>query len=148
MPEWETVHTVTDWYDGERLGIADYGGKPHLYESRWDDSKDYWEGEAGEENYRYHYWLSPLSAEVFAWGMEDWAIWQRWRTAFDQGIVDISSDPALPEDRARHEQLRLMLGNALSPGRPDSFRVVGKFEVEGVVWAPTPTRQNRMGECL
>jgi len=134
MAEWEAVYTVNDWYDGERLGIADYDGRPHLYESRWDYSKDEWEGEGSEDNYLYHYWLSPVSTEVFAWAVEDWAIWERWRIAFEQGKVDQATHPALPEDRARHEALKLLLGSALAPGRPDSFMVAGQFSKMSVRW--------------
>jgi hypothetical protein len=47
-PDWEKVYTVTDFYDGPRLGVADYNGQPHLYESRWDDSEGRWEGVKGE----------------------------------------------------------------------------------------------------
>lgn len=36
----ETVHILTDWYDGPRRGIADYRGRPHLFESEWSDGKD------------------------------------------------------------------------------------------------------------
>jgi hypothetical protein len=71
MP-WATVYTVTDWYVGERLGIADYQGRPHLFESRWDPSKDDWEGEQGKGGYCYHYWLSPIEPEAFELALKDW----------------------------------------------------------------------------
>ena len=113
-PQWETVYTVTDFYDGPRLGIANYHGQPHLYESRWDNSKDRWEGEQGEENDLDHYWLSPVTPEIFALALEDWAIWQRWEATFHAGKA-YATHPALPEERARHEQLQSLLGQALKP---------------------------------
>jgi hypothetical protein len=35
----ERVHTMTDYYDGPRGGIADFRGTPHLYESEWRDDE-------------------------------------------------------------------------------------------------------------
>lgn len=87
-PKWEAVYTVNDWYDGPRLGIADYNGQPYLYESRWDLAKDYWEGEGNDDNYRFHYWLSPVGPENFALALEDWSIWLRWDSAFREGRTD------------------------------------------------------------
>ena len=134
QPQEERLYTITDWFDGPRLGIADYRGGPHLYESRWDDALDFWEGEDREENYCYYYWLSPIAADVFALGLEKWEIWKRWRYAWDQGEVDISTHPALPEDRERHDQIELLLGDALKPGRPSSFLMIGDFARESVRW--------------
>ena len=80
-PDWERVYTVNDFYDGPRLGVADYNGQPHLYESRWDDSEGRWEGEKGEEGYLDNFWLSPITAEELVLVLEDWAIWERWEAA-------------------------------------------------------------------
>jgi hypothetical protein len=33
----EKVYTMTDYYDGPRRGIADFDGRPHFYDSEWDD---------------------------------------------------------------------------------------------------------------
>lgn len=145
-PNWEPVYTENDWYDGPRLGIADYNGHPHLYESRWDKAKDYWEGEGDDENYLYHYWLSPVSPENFALALEDWAIWQRWDSAFRQEKTDQSTHPALPEDRTRHIQLKPLLAQFLKAGQPDAFRVAGKFDVRGVRWAQAADSSERA--CL
>lgn len=32
-PGYERFYTVLDYYDGPRKGIADFQGKPHLYET-------------------------------------------------------------------------------------------------------------------
>jgi hypothetical protein len=72
-PGYERVYTVVDYYDGPRKGIADYKGKPHLYECMFDESKD---------NYSERFLLAPLDA------MEDWAIWQRWELANHTGKAD------------------------------------------------------------
>ena len=139
---WEKVHTVTDWYDGERLGLADYHGQPHLFESRWDDDAGNWAGEHWRRRKRTsHYWLSPVTPSVFSLAMEDWSIWLRWRSAFDQGQVDLSTHPALPGERLRHEEIRNQIGSALDPGQPDAFLVAGQFDLKHVRWtqvAPQP----------
>lgn len=41
-PVYEPVLTVHDWWDGPRAGVANFGGKPHLYISSWDDAAEDW----------------------------------------------------------------------------------------------------------
>ena len=72
-PGYERVHTVVDYYDGPRKGIADYGGKPHLFECIFDESKD---------DYSQMFHLKLLDPETFRIAMEDWAIWKRWEMHF------------------------------------------------------------------
>ena len=36
--EYEPVHTVDEYYDGPRIGTADYGGRVHAYRSLYLDS--------------------------------------------------------------------------------------------------------------
>jgi hypothetical protein len=37
---WDRVHTVNDYYDGPRLGIADVDGVPPICEAEFDHSSD------------------------------------------------------------------------------------------------------------
>src|SRR5262245_43717597 len=99
-PGYERVYTVIDYYDGPRKGIADYCGKPHLYECVFDES---------ESNYSENFLLAPLDDEAFRFAMEDWAIWQRWELAYHTGKVDFSTHPALPQDRERQKELEGIL---------------------------------------
>lgn len=69
-PGYERVYTVVDYYDGPRKGVADYQGKPHLYECI---------------NYSDAFLLAPLDTEAFWFAMEDWAIYQRWELAYQKG---------------------------------------------------------------
>jgi hypothetical protein len=39
---WCRVYTVNDYYDGPRPGIADYQGRPHAYESQFNESQQLW----------------------------------------------------------------------------------------------------------
>jgi hypothetical protein len=99
-PGYECVHTVDDYYDGPRRGIADYEGNPHLYECIFDESKD---------DYSNQFLVMPLDPETFQLAMEDWTIWKRWEVAFHAGQTDLSTHPALPSDRERHNELREIL---------------------------------------
>jgi len=40
----EKVHTMTDYYDGPRKGIADFAGQPHFFESGLNDDNDAFRG--------------------------------------------------------------------------------------------------------
>jgi hypothetical protein len=71
--DFETVYTVTDWYDGPREGIADFNGMPHLYQWQFDNAKDDWADTL---------LLTPVDEETFRLALEDWAIWVRWEQAF------------------------------------------------------------------
>src|SRR5215218_468872 len=65
----ERVHTMTDYYDGPRRGIADYDGTPHLYESLFDEDAD---------GYGDVFELRRVDDETFRIAIEDWQIWLRW----------------------------------------------------------------------
>ena len=62
---WELVHTMTDYYDGPRKGIADFQGRPHLYESEWDHVVD-------DDLPAFR--LSPIEPAVFSLAIESWRI--------------------------------------------------------------------------
>jgi hypothetical protein len=115
----EIVHTVTDYYDGPRGGIADYFGKPHLYSCVWDESADDWSDV---------FLLQPVDDETFLLAMEDWAIWSRWEQAFHSGETAHATHPALPDERARHDQLSVILTPRLQVDPKRAVRVKGKFE--------------------
>ena len=119
MTDYEIVHTMTDYYDGPRGGVANFGGKPHVYESEWAD---------GENPKCDTFLLSPISDDTLKLALEDWRIWLKWREAFDRGEVDSETHPALPEDRARHEELEAVLKKALEVDPDAAIRVTGEFK--------------------
>ena len=100
----EPVHTMTDWYDGPRRGVATVNGLPHIYESCWSDI-DFDDDDV--------FLLSPISGEVFSAAIEDWEIWTRWEVAYKDGNTTIETHPALPEDRVRHAALAMILNERL-----------------------------------
>ena len=53
---WDRVHTVNDYYDGPRLGIADVDGVPHIYEAEFDHSSD---------EYGDTYYVSPVDETLW-----------------------------------------------------------------------------------
>ena len=126
-PGYEYVHTVTDFYDGPRKGIANYQGRPHLYECAFDENKG---------NYSELFWLTPVDAENFQLAMEDWAIWQRWELAYHSGKAELDTHPALPNESGRHKELASILDNSLVTDPQSAITRVGKFEALGT--APLP----------
>jgi len=129
----EVVHTCTDWWDGPRKGIADFEGHPHLFVSEWDYSKD---------GIPDTFLLAPVSDETFRLALEDWGIWRRWETAFAQGETGKDTHPALPQDKARHEKLTLLLEQRLVLDETRALRKNAEFRVRedaswnGFGWPP------------
>ena len=112
----EEVFTVTDYYDGPRGGIANFNGKPHLYECIF-----------GDNDYTNTYWLTPVSHEVFLLALEDWAIWKRWERAFHEGEVKQDSHPALPAERDRHSFFQSLLDEKLKTDKEQCIIRAGAF---------------------
>lgn len=115
----ELVHTVTDWYDGPRRGIADCGGVPCLYESEWND---------GEDTEAETFLLMPIDLDTFELALEDWAIWLRWLASFHWREATLETHPALPADSDRHETLRRLLGDRLTVQPDRAMRKRGLFQ--------------------
>ena len=116
---WDRVHTVNDYYDGPRRGIADVDGVPHIYEAEFDYSSD----EFGDT-----YFASPVDGNLLAAVMEDWEIWLRWEAAFKRGEATVETHPALPQDRERHEALKIAIGDRLRVDRAHAKYLKARFE--------------------
>jgi len=114
----DRVFTINDYYDGPRLGIAELGGIPHIYEAEFDHSTD---------EYGDTYFLSPIDQQLLAFVMEDWAIWCRWDDAHKRGEAASETHPALQHERSRHEELKLLIGNSLKSDPSSRTRYRGKF---------------------
>jgi hypothetical protein len=117
---WDRVHTVNDYYDGPRLGIADVDAVPHIYEAEFDHSS---------EEYSDTYFVSPVDEGLLALVLEDWEIWLRWDSAFKRGEVSIESHPALPEDRERQEVLKIAIGDRLKVDRAQARYMKARFGI-------------------
>ncbi len=118
MSDYEAVHTITDWYDGARKGVANVNGKPHYYENHWNEGEQYWSE---------IYLLQPLDAGTFALAIEDWEIWLRWERAFKEGKTTQDTHPTLPEDRKRHNELEKILVGRLVVSLETSSKATAEF---------------------
>jgi hypothetical protein len=101
---WERVYTVNDYHDGPRRGIADFRGKPHIYESEFSDFED---------EYTNSFLLMQIGSDLLDLVLEDWAIWLRWHAAYQRREVSPDTHPALPYERERHEALKQRIGDRL-----------------------------------
>jgi hypothetical protein len=113
----EQVYTVHEWFDGPRVGVADFRGVPCLYLCSFDYDTDDW---------RASYELRNLDPATIALLKEDFTIWRRWSNAFEAGSVSADSRPALPEDRERSIELHDLLyplerlkGKVIAEARPE-----------------------------
>jgi hypothetical protein len=117
-PGWEPVYTVNDYFNRPRLGVAEYLGEPHIYESVFDASRDC---------YSDHYFASPIGRDLLRLVQQDWEIWQRWQAAYSAGAVTLDSHPALPEDKEAHEQLHCEIGDRLKADRDQAKKLWARF---------------------
>jgi hypothetical protein len=142
--EYETVHTMTDYYDGPRGGIAEVNGRPHLYTSTWADI------DADQQDV---FELRAVDAETLSLALESWSIWLRWEEAFHDGLTDLKTHPALPADRARRNELDAALDlrlAALAARPPDAtahadFRVAQNRPRRRKGWQPLQVRWSMVG---
>ena len=115
----DKVFTVTDYYDGPRKGVAEYLGKPHVYESLWDDEQDDWSE---------FYLLQPITNDTLKLVLEDWEIWRKWERAFDSGKTTGDTHPALPEDKDRNRELEKVLEPLLKIDQSNAIKARAEFE--------------------
>lgn len=99
---WQKVHTVNDFFDCPRFGVADFEGRPHVFESRFDESAD---------DYPDTFKLSPIDSDLFELVLRDWAIWERWLAEFESGNVTTDTHPCLPDDKPEHDRLSERIGS-------------------------------------
>ena len=118
MADYEIVHTITEWYDGARGGIAEWNGKPHYFENHWEESRDDWST---------IYFLKPLDEETFALAIEDWEMWLRWEKAFKEGQTTQETHPVLPDEKERHDELSQILAERLVINPESSIKAKAEF---------------------
>ena len=128
MSDYETVHTITDWYDGARNGVADLNGKPHYYENHWNEGDSFWSD---------IFLLQPLNAETFELAIESWNIYSRWEVARQKGKASVETCPTLPEERERYDEIEKVLAERLVVSPETSVQVTAEFvygELTKVKW--------------
>jgi len=102
----ERVHTVWDYYDGSREGLADFNGKPHHYQSQWDEGADDWSP---------FFALTPVDSETLHLAMQQRTLWCTWEQAFHAAQVAQDSHPGYGVKNTRHDELEAIL-EARLPG--------------------------------
>ena len=120
-PDFELVYTITEYYDGPRQGVANFMGQPHFYDCVSSEAHG---------DYPDLFRLTPIPRHVLELAREDWAIWERWETAFHAGKVTVASHPALPEERARHEEIDAVLSKVLKTDSDNCIIRAGLFEAD------------------
>jgi len=117
-PGYDEVFTVTEYYDDPRQGIANFNGHPHFYDCIFSEEK---------QDYSNLFQLTPIPQETFDLAIEDWAIWERWESAYYAGKVTFNTHPAMPEDRQRHEAIKTLLNEALKTNSVTCSVRTGEF---------------------
>jgi hypothetical protein len=122
----EQVHTVHDYYDGPRSGVADFNGRPVFYRSMYLDTPTW---NPNEDRFE----LSPISPAALKLAIEDFHLWQRWQEAELAGTAPKLPDGAervLPADAVRHAELMTLLDPELRIDPANRILVTGEFRVE------------------
>ena len=117
----ETVHTMTDWYDGPRRGVAIVNNHPHVYVSCWTNI------DSDDDDV---FLLSPISDETLWLAVEDWQIWERWSLAHKNGQVTAETHPCLPQERERHLELQQELKKRLKLDEHAMFAATAVFQYD------------------
>lgn len=131
----ERVHTVWEYYDGPRDGLADFRGQPHFYKCVSDEDND--DGSA-------LYALVPIDEETLQLAKEQYAIWLAWDDRFRAGQVPLESHPGYGGKNARYDELEAIIKSRIPSPGTDAPTAEGKFEVveDGhvVTWRQPPNK--------
>ena len=114
----ERVHTVWEYYDGPRTGVADYRSRPHHYVCEWNSAND---------EFSEFFVLTPIDAETLALGLAQWDIFREWEAAFHRGEAPQSSHPGIPGQDARYSDLESKLARRIASSSASQLRAKGAF---------------------
>jgi hypothetical protein len=114
----ERVYSVTDYFDGPRSGVAEFFGQPHRYQCKFDEKLDDW-----SESFL----LTPISSDILALELEQWALWRKWELAFHRGDVPQNSHPGLGGTDARYDELKSIIKDRSAEESPATWRAKGLF---------------------
>jgi hypothetical protein len=93
---YERVHTVEEYYDGPRTGVANYRGAPHAYRCEWSEADD---------EYANTFELRPIDEDTLALVLELWNVWRAWEASFHRGEVGADTHPAVPNQNPQFAAL-------------------------------------------
>ena len=115
----EKVYTIEDYYDGPRGGIANFNGKPHVYECLFDDLDD---------EYSNGFKLMEISEETLQIALKSWNLWIKWDDKQNKTKEEMDSHPVLPEDRELYDKLSAEIKKRLKIDDDKSLVADGTFE--------------------
>jgi len=118
LPQYERVFTVNDYWDGPRAGIANFHGEPHAFQREVD---------ADPDEYSDIFRLNPIDQRTLELALEQWAIWSRWKGAFDRKEVALESHPRVSHQPARFMELDEILKPALEVPLDGVAKAIGEF---------------------
>jgi hypothetical protein len=101
----ERVHTVWEYFDGPRTGLADYCGRPHYFVCNFD---------SGADGYSDSFTLAHVDDETFALALKEWAIWREWETAFHAGTATQDSHPGFKGNNPTYDAYKAELKKRLA----------------------------------
>jgi hypothetical protein len=112
-PAWDTVHHISNYYDGPLEGLANLNGAPHVFFLHDEIFRQVGTLEDPDVEVDRIYALHAVSDEMARGLMEKQAIFERWHQAWSQDRSLMEHHPALPADRERHDALRAELAPQL-----------------------------------
>jgi hypothetical protein len=110
----ERVYTYVDFFDRPLSGAADFEGRPHWHKCEFNEAAD---------EYEEAYQLAPLPNDILAAAVERQTIFLAWHAAYKAGQTDRSTHPALPDQRARCDELSSIVGGFVKDA---DFRINAK----------------------
>ena len=118
MNDVERVHTVWDYYDAPRAGVADYGGVAHYFECGFDEDSGY------TDIYR----LWPIAEEFLAVALEQWRLHRAWELGFHSGELTVETHPNRGgRDAARYCELQEQIDRHRQELGPPGTEVLATF---------------------
>jgi hypothetical protein len=116
--KYEKVHTIRDYHDGVRSGMADLNGAPHYFLCLLDDVAD---------EYSDDYRLYPVSPQFMAKALRHWAIFRAWEANFHRGLVSVESHPGHGGLDAEYDDLARWLDGQIRSLEPIANTRRGTF---------------------
>lgn len=114
----DPVYAVDLIHDRPIEGFASFEDGPHHFKCEFDEDAD---------EYSDVYCLSPISVATLQLVLDRWQIWLRWNAAFRANETSLDTHPALPNERARYNELNEAIDQALKGSETTASWARAKF---------------------
>jgi hypothetical protein len=115
---YERVHSVWEYWDGVRTGIAELEGVPHYFASQFD---------CAEDEYSDEFKLYPIDVEVVTRAARFHEIYRNWEQAFYRGEAKSETHPGFGGIDAEYDELKSWLDVQLARLPPLAIQYVASF---------------------